>query len=368
MTETKALLDLVQKQLNDFCAARKTAFEAISPELHHLVDYTESLLTGGKRFRALFCYWAWVGALDGKQTDLQISRSATGIAGIAAALEMFHAAALVHDDLLDQSDTRRGAPAAHVAFANIHRKSDWVGSPERFGTAGSVLTGDLMLGWSSEIFGGAMAYAATPEIEKSCREAFSLMRDEVMAGQYLDILEENSASRKPASEAFGRANKVMLYKTAKYSIESPLHIGATFAGASASFLQGLSNFGIPLGLAFQMRDDVLGVFGDSALTGKPTGDDLREGKRTALIALTRETLSSTVVKIFDELLESGELSEDQIKFLQQTIIGSGALEKIERMIVDLGDQSLAALESLELEPTAKAALRQLALNVINREA
>ena len=368
MNETKALLDLVQKQLNDFCAARKSAFEAISPELHHLVDYSESLLSGGKRFRALFCYWTWVGALDSTHSDEQISRSAAGIASIAAALEMFHAAELVHDDLLDQSDTRRGAPSAHRSFEALHQKSGWVGSPERFGTAGSVLIGDLMLGWSSEIFGSAMAYAATPAIEKACREAFSLMRDEVMAGQYLDILEENSASTKPASEAFGRANKVMLYKTAKYSIESPLHIGATFAGASEELMQGLSSFGIPLGLAFQMRDDVLGVFGDSAVTGKPAGDDLREGKRTALIALTRETLSSTVVKIFDELLESGELTEDQIKFLQQTIIGSGALEKIERMIIELGDQSLAALETLALEPTAKAQLRALALNVISRDA
>lgn len=368
MNETKALLDLVQKQLTDFCGARRRAFDAISPELHPLVDYTESLLSGGKRFRALFCYWTWVGALDGSQSDEQISRSASGIASIAAALEMFHAAALVHDDLLDQSDTRRGAPAAHKSFAALHQQNGWAGSPERFGTAGSVLTGDLMLGWSSEIFGSAMAYAASPSVEKACREAFSLMRDEVMAGQYLDILEENSASSKPAAEAFGRANKVMLYKTAKYSIESPLHIGATFAGASDELIQGLSNFGIPLGLAFQLRDDVLGVFGDSAVTGKPAGDDLREGKRTALIALTRETLSSTVVKIFDELLESGELSEEQIKFLQQTIIGSGALAKIERMIVELGDQSMAALETLRLEETAKGQLRQLALNVINRDA
>ncbi len=369
MSETRVLLDLVQKQLDEFCAERRVEFEAISPDLVPVVDYTNSLLGGGKRFRALFCYWAWAAALDDaiqKQDEPQRAKSASAMVGICASLEMFHAAALVHDDLLDQSDTRRGAPSIHRRFETLHRESGWVGSAERFGVAGSVLVGDLMLGWSSEIFGNALLAAPNTDSESAARAEFSKMRVEVMAGQYLDVLEENAAPTRPIEEAVGRANRVILYKTAKYSIEAPLLIGAAFAGASPATLRGLSAFGIPLGMAFQLRDDVLGVFGDPEVTGKPIGDDLREGKRTVLVALTRQSLSSGSGTLFDELLAARDLTGEQIAFLQQTIIGSGALAKTERMIEELANESLAALEILEIDAYAKGQLQELALKVINR--
>lgn len=373
MNETKILLDLIQRQLSEFCAGRREEFGAISPDLIPVVDYTNSLLMGGKRFRALFCYWAWAAVLDATESDLRLTgeqrdQSAEALVGIGSALEMFHAAALVHDDLLDQSDTRRGAPAIHKRFESLHQESGWAGSSERFGVAGSVLVGDLMLGWSSELFGQALLKSPNPRVEANCRDEFSRMRVEVMAGQYLDIVEENATQTRPASEAVGRANRVMLYKSAKYSIEAPLLIGAAFAGAEPDLLRGFSAFGIPLGMAFQLRDDILGVFGDPAVTGKPAGDDLREGKRTVLVGLTRETLSDSVGKIFDELLVSRDLTNDQIAFLQQTIRGSGALAKSERMLEELADQSLEALDQLNLDPTAKGHLRDLALKVINRDA
>jgi geranylgeranyl diphosphate synthase type I len=193
------------------------------------------------------------------------------------------------------------------------------------------------------------------------------MRIEVMAGQYLDVLEENAAPTRAVEEAVGRANRVILYKTAKYSIEAPLLIGAAFAGADPAVLRGLSAFGIPLGMAFQLRDDILGVFGDPAVTGKPAGDDLREGKRTVLVGLTRESLTPTVGKIFDELLTHRELDAEQIAFLQQTIKGSGALAKTESMIEELANESLLALDQLQLDPTAMMQLRELAVRVINRQ-
>ena len=347
MSETKVLLDLVQRELDGFCATRKTEFTGISEDLSVLVDYTKELLAGGKRFRALFCYWAWVAALDVSSTQQDSAtraRSTEAMVGICSALEMFHGAALVHDDLLDQSDTRRGVPAVHKRFESMHAQHGWAGSPERFGQAGSVLVGDLMLAWSSEIFG-----------------------IEVMAGQYLDVLEENAAPTRAVEEAVGRANRVILYKTAKYSIEAPLLIGAAFAGADPAVLRGLSAFGIPLGMAFQLRDDILGVFGDPAVTGKPAGDDLREGKRTVLVGLTRESLTPTVGKIFDELLTHRELDAEQIAFLQQTIKGSGALAKTESMIEELANESLLALDQLQLDPTAMMQLRELAVRVINRQ-
>ncbi|WP_296645825.1 polyprenyl synthetase family protein [Rhodoluna sp.] len=371
MTESKALLGLIQENLDEFCNARRVEFEMISPDLVPVVDYTQDLLRGGKRFRALFTYWSWVGALESadlQQSEQQRAASAEAMVSITAALEMFHAAALVHDDLLDQSDTRRGAPSVHKRFEALHQESGWAGSPERFGTAGSVLVGDLMLGWSSELFGNALLNAPTPEIETACRNEFSKMRVEVMAGQYLDVLEENAALTRPASESVGRATRVILYKTAKYSIEAPMLIGAAFAGATPAMLRGLSAFGIPLGMAFQLKDDILGVFGDPEVTGKPAGDDLREGKRTVLVGLTRETLPKSIATIFDELLTSRVLDGEQIAFLQQTIIDSGALAKTERMMQELADESLNALESLELDPRAKEQLKKLALLVINRDA
>ena len=374
MNHSTNLLGQVQANLDSFCQKQRTDFEAISADLIPVVDYTQSLLQGGKRFRALFCYWAWRASLNDSsyhQSEQEIQDSEQAIAGIAASLEMFHAAALVHDDLLDQSDTRRGAPAIHKRFETLHKEKSWAGAPERFGVAGSVLVGDLMLGWSSEIFGNALLHSPNREIESACRDEFSLMRVEVMAGQYLDVLEENAAATRPVSEGVGRAEKVILYKTAKYSIEAPLRIGAAFAGADPAKLNQFTQFGIPLGIAFQLRDDILGVFGDPSVTGKPAGDDLREGKRTVLVALTLEALterSPSMAESFEELLTSRELDAHQIAFMQKLIKDSGALEKTERMIVELGDRSLESLDAANLEESAKATLKALALKVISRDA
>jgi geranylgeranyl diphosphate synthase type I len=328
-----------------------------------------ALLQGGKRFRALFCYWAWAGSITNGHplSDEQHEESFKAIVGICAALEMFHAAALVHDDLLDQSDTRRGKPAVHKNFESLHQSEAWAGSKERFGQAGAVLVGDLMLSWSSEIFGNALLHSPTAKIEDACRQEFSRMRVEIMAGQYLDVLEENAASKRDPAQAVERSKRVMLYKTAKYSIEAPLLIGAAFAGAKPEDRDQLAKFAIPLGLAFQMRDDVLGVFGDPKVTGKPAGDDLREGKRTVLIALTRETLDGKVGEIFDDMLSARDLSEDQIRFLQQTIAGCGALKKTETLINEYGQEAMRLLDSVAVEETAKQNLQKLALLVIDRQ-
>lgn len=360
MPQPTALLSAIQAHLDDFCASRRTGFGQISDDLYPLVDFAADLLQGGKRFRALFCYWAWVGTSDQKEQSLD------AIVGICAALEMFHAAALVHDDLLDQSDTRRGMPAVHKNFETLHKNQSWAGSSERFGQAGSVLVGDLMLSWSSEIFGNALLSAPNAAIERACRDEFSRMRVEIMAGQYLDVLEENAAPSRNPSEAVSRAQRVMLYKTAKYSIEAPVLIGAALAGASEEQRKNLAAFAIPLGLAFQLRDDVLGVFGDPKVTGKPAGDDLREGKRTVLVGLTRQTLDGKVGEIFDEMLSARELSDDQIRFLQQTIVGCGALKKTEEMIEELARESMQLLDQIEIENVAKESLKALAELVINR--
>lgn len=370
MQESKTLIGLVERRLEEFLSARRGQLTAIEPELGLVIDYIQGLLTGGKRFRALFAYWAWVASLEVGSLSLseeEKQKSAAALVDICAALEMFHAAALVHDDLLDNSDTRRGAPAVHKQFEALHQNSGWVGSASRFGQAGSVLAGDLMLGWSSELFDSGVKRAPSSEIAWNCRDEFAKMRVEVMAGQYLDVLEENAGPTRDQSEAVGRANRVMLYKTAKYSIEAPLLLGASFSGADPATLRALSAFAIPLGLAFQLRDDVLGVFGEPAITGKPAGDDLREGKRTILIALTRAALTPATGKMFDELMSNRNLSDEQVILIQETIKGCGALAKVEQMIEEYGDESLAALATMSLDPVGKEQLELLARKVVNRE-
>lgn len=356
------LLTSVQNRLDEFCESKRAELRAISDEIEPLIDYTQSLLAGGKRFRALFCYAAWTGYAQeqGDSTDFE------AIVGIAAALEMFHAAALVHDDLLDQSDTRRGQPAIHKRFETLHKSKGFAGDSVRFGIAGSVLVGDLMLSWASEIFGEALLLAKSNQVEAACRTEFGKMRFEVMAGQYLDVLEENAAPLRTPQESVARANRVMLYKTAKYSLEAPILIGSSYAGASQEQRNSLSEFAIPLGLAFQLRDDILGVFGDPSITGKPAGDDLREGKRTVLVGLTLQSLPTSVARLFDELLQAKELSSEQIEFMQTTITDCGALAKTERMIAEYSNQAIEALANLEIAEPARIALAKLADAVINR--
>ncbi len=359
------LLKLVQQRLDDFCDEKRSELAEISPDLIPIIDYTQAMLAGGKRFRALFCFWSWAGYQPTEVSEADLSLDSP-IVGVAAALEMFHAAALVHDDLLDQSDTRRGQPSIHKRFEELHAKHGYAGSSVRFGVAGSVLTGDLLLAWSSELFGSALR-TVDPENEQNCRKQFSKMRFEVMAGQYMDVLEENAAPTRNPSEAVAIANRVMLYKTAKYSLEAPLLIGAALSGVSEQTLNTLSQFGIPLGLAFQLRDDVLGVFGDPKVTGKPAGDDLREGKRTVLVGLTLENVPASVSKIFNELLVAGEIEDEQLSFMRQTITDSGALAKTERMIEEHSTRAIEALAGLEVNNQARKMLSYLTEKVINRQ-
>jgi geranylgeranyl diphosphate synthase type I len=234
------LLKLVQQRLDDFCDEKRAHLAEISEDLVPIIDYTQDMLAGGKRFRALFCYWSWAGYQPSEITEQDLSIDSP-IVGVAAALEMFHAAALVHDDLLDQSDTRRGKPSIHKKFEGLHISKGYAGTPSRFGVAGSVLTGDLLLAWSSELFGSALV-DVNPESEQNCRKQFSQMRFEVMAGQYLDVLEENAAPTRNPKQAVAIANRVMLYKTAKYSLEAPLLIGAALSGVNDRTLLELSQF------------------------------------------------------------------------------------------------------------------------------
>jgi geranylgeranyl diphosphate synthase type I len=367
------LVDLLQRRIDDFLAGAGPVVSGISPDLDVMLEYSAALLRGGKRFRALFCYWGWNAVGAGRDTfdplaELDSPPDLGSVVGVAAGLELFHAAALVHDDIMDRSATRRGSPAVHKSFETLHSRNGWSGIGSQFGDSAALLLGDLLLGWSDELVDEGLAALESRPSAGAARTEFNRMRAEVTAGQYLDILEERSWATADERDQLARAHRVLVYKSAKYSVEAPLVIGASMGGATLEQLAALRAFGLPLGIAYQLRDDVLGVFGDPAVTGKPAGDDLREGKRTVLIALARAGLPSTAVHLLDELLGDPRLTEEQIRMLQTTLVDSGAIDKIERMIAHNVELARAALSDAPLAPAAIAQLGELTDTVTNREA
>jgi geranylgeranyl diphosphate synthase, type I len=368
VTHGSRLVDLVQARIEDFLGERSSILRSISPDLAPLESFSERFLSGGKRFRALFCYWGWA-AVDAHGFDPFESGAASDISPVvsaASALELFHAAALVHDDIIDNSDTRRGAPSAHRLFERLHADGGWAGDSAQFGRASAILLGDLLLGWSDELLDEGLDRLTDRVAARSAREEFVRMRMEVTAGQYLDILEERAWLTRSDEEQRARAELVITYKSAKYSVEAPLAIGGAIAGASPAQLDALRGFGLPLGMAYQLRDDVLGVYGDPDVTGKPSGDDLREGKRTVLVALARERLAPGQRRLLDELLGDPDLEAEQVRMLQRTISESGAADEVERLIADHVARAADVLADAPLSREAKSELGSLANAVARR--
>ncbi|WP_380168579.1 polyprenyl synthetase family protein [Jannaschia sp. R86511] len=343
----------VQAVLDEVLARQVATVAAVSPHAAPLVDYVVDLLAGGKRLRPAFAYWGWRGA--GGVDCEEIITAATS-------LELFQAAALIHDDVMDDSDTRRGRPAVHRRFGQLHRGSGWHGDTERYGMAGAVLAGDLCLSWSDETL--ATCGLPTESVARG-RVVFDRMRTELMAGQYLDMLEQATAGRTD-DDPVASARTVIRYKSAKYTIEHPLLMGGTLAGAPPSLLASYSGYGLPLGEAFQLRDDVLGVFGDPAETGKPAGDDLREGKRTVLVALALERATPAQAEQVRRLLGDPHLDPDGVATLREVLLDTGAADRVEALIAADVEAATAALATADVDPEAREVLEGLVVAATSR--
>ncbi len=350
--------DRVETVLSGFLDDQRRVLGELGDDCEPLLEAVTTLLAGGKRLRPAFCYWGFRGA-DGGTPD----GSEAGVVTAAAALELFQAAALLHDDVMDDSDTRRGKPAAHRWFAGLHAGAGWSGSAERFGLAGAVLAGDLCLAWSDELYQRAPLEA---EALRRGRRVFETMRTQLMGGQYLDMLEQASSERLGPEGAVERARRVVRFKSAKYSVEHPLLLGATLAGAPPALLADLSRFGLALGEAFQLRDDVLGVFGDPDETGKPAGDDLREGKRTVLVALAVQAASPAQAAVVSQHLGDPALDAVGVQRLRQVLVDTGALDGVERIITEQVDVACSTLDAAELTEPARAALHELVVAATSR--
>jgi geranylgeranyl diphosphate synthase, type I len=312
---------------------------------------TDFVLGGGKRLRPTFAWWAWRGT-GGDPRD------AEGVLRALASLELVQACALIHDDLIDSSDSRRGRPTVHVAFARRHRADGWLGAPETFGLAAAVLIGDLALAWADDMFNTA---ELAPERLAAARPAWRAMRTEVLAGQYLDVRTQATGDSSPAA-----ALRVSRLKTAAYTVQRPLHLGAALAGADSERIAALREFGDDLGVAFQLRDDLLGVFGDPSVTGKPAGDDLREGKRTLLVALGLAQAAHGQAEIIANAVGNPRLSEGDLDRVRTTLTDVGAVAAVERRIDELTGTALAALGAARLTEPAATRLAELTVLATQR--
>jgi geranylgeranyl diphosphate synthase type I len=270
----------------------------------------------------------------------------------AASLELFHTFALIHDDIMDASDTRRGRPTIHRSLAAQYRNHGDLAATDRYGTSVAILLGDLALVWSDEMF---HTCGLTPHQLSVARPLLDAMRTEVMIGQYLDLLSAGDETGDVDS-----ALSIVLFKTAKYTVERPLQMGATVAGADQDVLDACSAFALPIGEAFQLRDDLLGVFGDPAITGKSRLDDLREGKATALLAFALRRANKTQRALLRRLIGNPDLDESGAAVVRGIFIETGALPAVNAMIRERRQQALTALDHAQFRPAATAALYEIA--------
>ncbi len=312
------------------------------------------VLGGGKRLRPAFAYWGWRSVAAG-EPDPEVLL-------LFSALELLHACALVHDDVIDESSTRRGNPTMHVRFAALHRERGWRGSPEQFGVSAAILLGDLALAWADDI---VIGLDVSPETHRRVRGVWTKIRTEVLGGQYLDIVAEAGAA-----ESIAAAMNVDTFKTACYTVSRPLQLGVAAAADRPDVQSAFGQFGTDLGVAFQLRDDVLGVFGDPAVTGKPSGDDLRSGKRTVLLAEAMELADESDPSAAALLRSSigAQLTEAQVDELRAAIESVGALAAAEQRIDALTRRALDTLAAAPIHPAAKAGLSELARMATNRSA
>ncbi|MBQ1018976.1 polyprenyl synthetase family protein [Micromonospora sp. D93] len=348
---THDLVTAVDETLSTFLTAEVDTLNDIDASMGSFAATArEAVLTGGKRIRSTFAYWGWRGSVGG-------TAAVAPVLPALAALELLHTFALVHDDVMDASTTRRGRPTTHVALAEQHVAAGHRGDPGRFGEAVAVLVGDLCMVWADQL----LAHASVPSTRLlEVRRCYDQMRVETVAGQYLDVLGEND----PVSWSVDRALRVARYKTASYTVQRPLLFGACLAGVPADdpLVCAYTRYGLAVGEAFQLRDDLLGVYGDPAATGKPAGDDLRTGKPTTLLMLARELATPA------QLTALERAADGPVETLAGLVAETGAVTRVEQMIAERVGDALAALDTAPVDETARTALTGLATAAANRRA
>ncbi|MFC6093185.1 polyprenyl synthetase family protein [Saccharothrix lopnurensis] len=345
------LVPRLHQELEEFLAHAPDTAPEVGGALADLV------LAGGKRVRPTFAWWGWRaagGPVEGPAADATVRA--------LVALELLQGCALVHDDVMDRSATRRGRPTVHTAFAARHHRGRWAGDSRHYGDSVAVLVGDLALAWADDALAGA---GLDPAALARAREPWRAMRTEMIAGQHLDLL---AGARR--EESLEKALRVARLKTAAYTVERPLHLGAALADARPELVDALRSYGRDVGVAFQLRDDLLGVFGDTEVTGKPVGDDLREGKRTALMALAlglaRTAHRPHAARLLRDCLEGHGVSDRTVTEVGELLRDLGAVDAVEERIGSLVEQALRTVDLVEPAEPVRLALGALAAKATER--
>ncbi|MBB1508886.1 polyprenyl synthetase family protein [Tessaracoccus sp. MC1756] len=320
-----------------------------------LLPVARAATAGGKRLRPAYCYWSYVAAA-GQPTQGQ------SLLDVASSLDLLHVSALVHDDLIDAADTRRGLPSAHKQFESLHAARGGRGSATDFGVSSAILLGDLLLMWSIELADGSGA----PGLDRA-RPLLSAMRAEVTAGQFLDVSAQYRVTgATTVADELDVARRVLEYKTASYSIRRPSQIGAALGGADAQLQGALAEFGSVIGRAFQLRDDVLGVYGRPEITGKPYGGDIHEGKRTVLVLTALSHASPDEARELGGMLGAEGLTDTDVDRAAELIEASGALAHVEAVIEENMRHALAVLDDTQMTADGRTALAGLAERSVRR--
>jgi geranylgeranyl diphosphate synthase type I len=342
----------IDKVLREFVACEAGLLAEISPELGPVAAQLVVAVADGKRLRGMFCYWGWRAAGQG-ESDAAIRA--------AASMELVHAAALVHDDLIDDSVFRRGAPSAHVALR--HAVPDDAGR-DAAARALALLVGDMLMAWAGQLFadcGLPGAYVSR------ARPLWSTLARELIAGECLEVLRTGGAQADGGAARVRDAVEVARFKTAKYTIEHPLHLGGRLGGAGDALLRTFTAYGVPLGEAFQLRDDLLAVFGDSEVTGKSNLDDVAGAKPTPLMACAFETAGAAEREELRALLGCGDLDGGDLARLRRILTATGARERVETMIDRRARAARRSLAHYPMPRRACEALQDLVGTVVDRE-
>ncbi|PJE95978.1 geranylgeranyl pyrophosphate synthase [Streptomyces carminius] len=346
----------IDAAISDFFAERRVETASLGEDFAATVAELEDyVLRGGKRIRPAFAWLGWIGAGGDPGGPI-----AAAVLRACAGFELLHVSGLIHDDIIDASRTRRGHPAAHVVFAERHRMRRFSGDPGAFGAGAAILVGDLVLVWSDVM---VRASGLPADAQTRLGPVWSAVRYEVMYGQLLDLISQASND-----EDVHAALLVDHYKTASYTVERPLQFGAAIADADAGLVAAYRAFGADIGIAFQLRDDLLGVFGDPAVTGKPSGDDLREGKRTVLLAtaLKRADERDPRAAAFLRSTIGTDLTDEDLARVRAVLTDVGAVDHIEKEIARRADRATAVLEASSATNPAKQQLAAVAIKATQR--
>lgn len=376
-SQISAVLEQLRSDIDERVRASTDAFfrEVVISAADSAYQPAILAISGGKRFRAVCALIGAAAAMSISHKDgadstdlLELVGSDPRVQALTTALELYQASALVHDDLLDDADTRRGQKTPHVYFAELHTRENLWGSPTNFGRDGAVLTGDLLLSAAFHALTGALPHGSSSQgLELSRR--FSLMTGEVALGQWADtgISYRPLAVNEDGSQILNTEElmEVVRQKSARYSIMHPTVLGAVAVGASGSILDTLARTLEPAGVAFQLRDDALGAFSEESEIGKPTATDIIEGKRTLLLALTLQNAPLNVAQRLIELYGQSELSLAEIEEVRSALRNFGN-EAHEQLINHLTAQALGVLEAADLPDAAKELIRYLIRTVTVR--